>query len=121
MRQAARDRVAASERLRNLLVAEFHRRVRSNPRYSLRALARALDVDHSTLSQLLRGRRALTWRAMRHLALSLRWPGRQVLSVATPTDFCSGSVAAQIGMSVDDVNIALTDLCMLKLIQLQGA
>jgi hypothetical protein len=112
--------MAAAERLRCLLVAEFARCAGSNPRYSLRGFARKLGVDHSTLSQLLRGRRSLTWRTIRRLAVSLKWPGRDVLSVATPTDFRSRVVAAQIGMTVDDVNVALTDLCMLKLIQLQG-
>jgi len=49
---------ATSFRLR--LQAELARRCAGNPRYSLRAFARRLGVDHSTLSQLLRGRRALT-------------------------------------------------------------
>ena len=43
-----------------VLRAELTRRCARNPSYSLRAFARALDVDHATLSQILRGRRALT-------------------------------------------------------------
>ena len=43
-----------------VLRAELTRRCARNPSDSLRAFARALDVDHATLSQLLRGRRALT-------------------------------------------------------------
>lgn len=38
---------------------EFSRRRAANPRYSLRAFARFLGLEHSTLSQILRGRRAL--------------------------------------------------------------
>jgi predicted enzyme related to lactoylglutathione lyase len=44
----------------SVLRAELTRRCARNPSYSLRAFARALDVDHATLSQILRGRRALT-------------------------------------------------------------
>jgi len=43
-----------------VLRAELTRRCARNPSYSLSAFARALDVDHATLSQILRGRRALT-------------------------------------------------------------
>ncbi len=43
-----------------VLRAELTRRCARNPSYSLRAFARALDTDHATLSQILRGRRALT-------------------------------------------------------------
>ena len=43
-----------------VLRAELTRRCARNPSYSLRAFARALDLDHATLSQILRGRRALT-------------------------------------------------------------
>ena len=43
-----------------VLRAELTRRCARNSSYSLRAFARSLDVDHATLSQLLRGRRALT-------------------------------------------------------------
>ena len=44
---------------RRHLQGELGRRCARNPRYSLRAFARHLGVDHSTLSQILRGRRAL--------------------------------------------------------------
>jgi hypothetical protein len=43
-----------------VLRAELTRRCARNSSYSLRAFARSLDVDHATLSQLLRGRRGLT-------------------------------------------------------------
>lgn len=45
---------------RERLRAELVRRCSSNPQYSLRAFALDLDVDHATLSQLLRGRRNIT-------------------------------------------------------------
>lgn len=54
-------------RFRQVLVRELARRCDVNPRYSLRAFAAALEVDHSTLSQLLRDRRAMTERTIRML------------------------------------------------------
>lgn len=45
---------------RRRLQAELAERCATNPRYSLRAFAKKLDVDHSTLSQILRGVRPLT-------------------------------------------------------------
>jgi hypothetical protein len=56
---------ANSFRLR--LQAELARRCADNPQYSLRALALDLDTDHSTLSQMLRGKRALTAAAIEKL------------------------------------------------------
>ena len=43
--------------LRDLLQAEHARRRAANARYSLRSFARDLDIDHATLSQILRGHR----------------------------------------------------------------
>lgn len=54
-----------------VLRAELTRRCARNPSYSLRAFARALDADHATLSQMLRGRRALTREAIEHLGARL--------------------------------------------------
>lgn len=50
----------ASRRVRRVLQEELAVRCARNPRYSLRAFARHLGLDHSTLSQLLRGRRRFT-------------------------------------------------------------
>jgi transcriptional regulator with XRE-family HTH domain len=55
--------------LRTRLREELARRRRVNRRYSLRAFGAFLDIDHSTLSQILRGRRPIpvgalsTWAA----------------------------------------------------------
>lgn len=43
-----------------LLQAEFIRRCRANARYSVRAFAKYLQIDSSTLSQILRGKRNLS-------------------------------------------------------------
>src|SRR5678816_1410219 len=51
---------AVEHDLRARLEQELARRSGANPTYSLRALARDLDIDHSTLSQILRRKRPLT-------------------------------------------------------------
>ncbi len=56
---------------RALLRHELARRCAHNEQYSLRAFARQLDIDAATLSQLLRGRRALTPQAVEHLGRAL--------------------------------------------------
>lgn len=54
------------------LSAELARRCSENPSYSLRAFAAWLDMDHSTLSQLLRRKRRLTEETIRRLGRKLR-------------------------------------------------
>lgn len=53
------------------LQAELARRCSANPQYSLRAFARDLRVHHATLSQILRGERPLTPRAIGGLGTAL--------------------------------------------------
>lgn len=59
---------------RDLLLDELRRRQARNVRYSLRAFARALDMDPSTLSKILRGKRALSMRKAFDLAMRLQLP-----------------------------------------------
>jgi uncharacterized protein (TIGR02147 family) len=74
MKSNARDRADRSPSpasFRQVLQAELARRCSNNPQYSLRAFAKYLGLDHSTLSQLLRGKRRLTARAIRKFATRL--------------------------------------------------
>jgi hypothetical protein len=117
-----RYRASAAIRLRAVLKGEFSRRKRANPRYSLRAFARSVEVEHSTLSQFLRGKRAITWRSIRGMAGRLRWTGAAVLQISRQRGFSFDSrvIASNLGVSVDDVNVALTDLCLFGLVELKG-
>lgn len=54
-----------------LLEKTFAERCRKNPQYSLRAFARALDMDPSTLSAILRRKRTLTPKTARRLVEKL--------------------------------------------------
>jgi transcriptional regulator with XRE-family HTH domain len=115
------NRASAASRLRTILGNEFARRKRINRRYSLRAFARSVEIEHSTLSQLLRGKRAMTWRSIRSIAATMRWTGTAVLEVSNQyKPFDSRRIAGRLGVSVDEVNVALTDLCLFGLIALKG-
>jgi uncharacterized protein (TIGR02147 family) len=61
----------ASNCFRLFLQAELGRRCARNSQYSLRAFARFLAIDHATMSQLLRGKRALTPRTILRLGTRL--------------------------------------------------
>ncbi|HSS98764.1 MAG TPA: hypothetical protein VLK33_17135 [Terriglobales bacterium] len=117
-----RDLLPAAMRLRSVLEAEFSRRKQTNPRYSLRAFARSVGLDHSTVSQLIRGKRPITHKAVRSIAGSLRWDGAAILKASGPiaVRFDSRVIAKRLGLSVDEVNVALTDLCLFRLIELKG-
>jgi uncharacterized protein (TIGR02147 family) len=56
---------------RGYLQEEFARRSRANPKYSVRAFARRLGLDHSTLSQVLRGKRRLPSRQLAAIGAKL--------------------------------------------------
>ena len=116
-----RYRASAVLRLCTILETELARRRRVNPRYSLRAFARSVEMEHSTLSQLLRGKRPMTWKAIRTLSGNMRWLGASVLALqAQRGRFDSRAVAQALGVSVDEVNVALTDLCLFGLVELKG-
>jgi plasmid maintenance system antidote protein VapI len=119
LRQRHRDSAAA--RLRTILQIELTRRKGLNPRYSLRALARSVDVEHSTLSQLLRGRRPLTWKAIRRIATRLRWSGTRALREYQRSGslWDSRAIAGRLVVSIDEINVALSDLCLFGLIELK--
>lgn len=56
---------------RLFLQQELARRCARNPQYSLRAFANFLGIDHSTLSQLLRGRRGFSKTVIQRLSIRL--------------------------------------------------
>ena len=108
----------------HLLTAELDRRRSANRRYSLRAFARDLSVDHSTLSQLLHGKRRLTVRTVRAVGARLGLPASMtaelcaleneaaVLSVLPRKNFRPESrwVSTVTGIPLDEVNITLQRL-----------
>lgn len=61
----------ASGDFRQFLRAELLRRIKRNPRYSVRAFARSLETDKSTLSKLMSGKRPLGKRSILRLGTKL--------------------------------------------------
>ena len=64
--------------LRMYLQQEFLRRCRTNPRYSLRAFARALKLESSYLSKILQGKREVTTRLVSRVQEPLKLSAQQV-------------------------------------------
>jgi transcriptional regulator with XRE-family HTH domain len=109
---------------REVLEGEFRRRCARNPRYSMRAFARALSIDHSSLSQLLRGKRRLTTRSIRRLGAILRLSrqaiethcaeenDRALLGLVGTDLFRADSrwIATVLAIPVDEVNVSLQRL-----------
>ncbi|HEY6351497.1 MAG TPA: helix-turn-helix transcriptional regulator [Candidatus Angelobacter sp.] len=150
----------SESRFRERLETEFRARREKNPRYSLRAFAAFLGVDHSTLSQILRGVRRPPVRAVRawgrklgmgpeevavyiaagHLAdpsssermEQLRHWTAEAMAVISDrahwrilefsrmpgfTPDCR-RIAAELSLSVDEINLALGRLLRLRLLEL---
>ena len=147
---------------RHRLTSEFETRRAKNARYSLRAFAAFLGADHSTLSQILNGRRriparhVLSWarklgmeseeaaaymaaehvpdtkRARREQQLR-HWTAEamsiangpvhfEIVRLGRRADFRYDSrwMAAEIGTSADEVNMALSRLLRLGLIEISA-
>jgi plasmid maintenance system antidote protein VapI len=63
---------------RFILQNELLRRCKKNSAYSIRAFAQSLGIDHSTLSQIIRGKRKLTNKMISKLGQSLDLPPHQL-------------------------------------------
>jgi transcriptional regulator with XRE-family HTH domain len=109
---------------REVLQHAFQSRQARNPRYSLRSFARFLALDHSSLSQILRGRRRLTTRTIRDLGTRLGLPypeiellcaeenDRALLAAVRHPAFRADArwIATLLGIPTDAVNVALQRL-----------
>ena len=107
-----------------LLQSELIRRQAGNPRYSLRAFARHLGIDHSALSQILRKRRRLTGRVMRRLGAALGVPAAVIdrAALQANAEALAGVVrdpafradcrwiASKLGIPLDEVQVALHEV-----------
>jgi hypothetical protein len=115
---------AEPEEFRNWLCIEFARRRKNNPQYSLRAFAAALKTDHSTLSQIIRGRRTLTKKAMVQLRCHLDWTAdmQNLLSFVSLPGFSPDlrQCAESLGISRDAAAIALQRLVRCSRLAMEG-
>ena len=120
---------------REVLEHELQARRARNPRYSLRAFARALALDHASLSQILRGRRRLTTRAIRHLGWILRLAPQEIErhcaeandaallgAVGTPLFRAdTRRLATILGITIDEVNVSLQRLLRFGALRMTAA
>ena len=109
---------------RRELAKEFARRQAGNACYSLRAFARDLSIDHASLSQILRNRRALSARMTATLGRRIGYRGQALVEASIRQDaraiarlIRSGKfqpncrwIAVRTGIPVDAVNAALAQL-----------
>lgn len=121
----SKSRVSSPLSFRLTLQTELARRCAENPQYSLRAFAKYLGMDHSTLSQLLRDKRRFTDKSIRKIGIRLgleeaaieRWirdEQRQGRDEAT---------AGQVRQLTQDVAALMTDVnhyAILELTRTQG-
>ncbi len=63
---------------RSFLQDELEKRCKKNPRFSLRAFARTLEVEPSALSKILHGKRALTPKMLMRMASHLGLPEQDI-------------------------------------------
>ena len=121
-------------------------RCASNPRYSLRAFARDLATDHSTLSQLLRGARRFSASNIKKFGARLgmkrpaieafieqerRYPSnhsvaeietqRAILELVTLDSFKAdvGWIARVLGTSADTVNVTIAQLLAMGALRME--
>lgn len=113
---------------------EFERRRARNARYSLRAFARALDIDHATLSQMMRGQRQISDRTLEKFARQLgmakselerwreidRFDEKLLDAAADGAHPSSPALASQMSAGIDQVNVALHRLLRLGLLTMEG-
>lgn len=106
---------------RALLHREFERRRARNPRYSLRAFARHLGTQHSSITRIVRERRRLTPDRVRALGMRLGLTAAEihaaclyeqvqlVASLVARPGFRPDArwIAVRTGLSIDDVNVAI--------------
>lgn len=111
-------------RIREAVAAEFVRRRRHNPRYSLRGFARALGVHHATLSRLLNSTQPVQSRTVQALGPPLGLSAAEVAAMIAREDAAAVALgiarpsfrpdsrwlASVAGISVDRVNIAIEAL-----------
>jgi uncharacterized protein (TIGR02147 family) len=147
-------------RFHQFLQEELAKRCARNPRYSLRAFARYLTLDHSTLSQLLRGRRRVTARTIEQIGARLKlapemitqfvdlertpleswatrelrqlsrdaaltvaeWHHHAILELTRLASFKPDVrwIARVLDVSVDEVNVAITRLTRLGLLDMRS-
>ena len=116
------------------LEREYGRRRGRNPRYSLRAFARDLGCDHSTLSQWMRRTRPMTEEAAQQLCDALQLTGADrslareidendmtvLLAIRSGAAPNASALASATALTGDQVNLSLFKLLRLAVLRMDG-
>lgn len=138
------------EKFRQILQKEFLSRIKRNPSYSLRAYAKSLEINDSTLSKILNQQMPVTKKRFEHLSKRIpmdlnddffamndkqfldldiqklrmlsNWYYPAILELTKTNDFenNSKSIAYRLGLSIHEVKMAISDLVDLKLLLEDG-
>src|SRR4051812_19686100 len=84
----------ANHDFRSFLQEEFSARARRNPRYSLRAFAKSLDIDPSELSKVMRGARTIGPRLIQTLGKNIGCSDVEILKFRKRTSSVRASTGA---------------------------
>lgn len=95
------------------LQGELVKRCKKNPRYSLRAFAKTLDIDPSLLSKILRGKKSIGRKLIRDFGFKLGLSPQAVEKFATPHQFSNDYVPLSM-----DVFHLISDWCHYAILQL---
>lgn len=116
------------------LEREYGRRQGRNPRYSLRAFARDLGCDHSTLSQWMRRTRPMTEDAAQQLCDALQLTGADrslaceidekdmivLLAIQSGAAPNASALTSATALTGDQVNLSLFKLLRLAVLRMDG-
>ena len=98
------DVVTRKKDFRAYLQKEFIKRCQKNPKYSLRAFAKQLNISHATLSHVLRGKRPLTAHTLLYLAQGLELKPGTLAQFHIPTERTSHKTIEKLKFSPIDID-----------------
>src|SRR5690348_4028519 len=121
-----------------LLKQELARRTRANPAYSMRSLAKSLEMSPSQLCEILGGRKNMSERTRARVAKKLGWSARPTsrkaagdikrmswwhlaiveLSAAEKIPVDTGRLGRRLGISASTAKLAIEDLVARRLIEI---
>lgn len=91
------------------LRSELIRRCRSNPRYSLRAFAKNLGMDNSTLSKIINGKRPVGEKTIRSISEKLGLREKEITKFIGSADFDKKFAMAEYEILSDDIAAFISD------------
>lgn len=116
----------SSDNFRVFLKNELARRCAKNPAYSLRAFAKLLGISHTSLSQVLSGKRPLTKKSQLQMAEALALSPEQLIGFQISKDVSfeeqfKGLDLEQFDIFADPIHDAILELTQLKSFKPQTA